>query len=124
MLAHQLQQLKPWVRRWHELAWSRTSRTEKFDDTWFDFVTFWPEARFALRGDIAVIAYERALTAPVPVCAAEYEDPTIRLLVSLCKVLQNMLGPIAFSLSSRQAGRLLGVGNSHASKWLHGLCAD
>jgi len=56
--------------------------------------------------------------------AADYEQPELRLLVSLCRELGRACGDGAFYLSARRAGQLVGVNRVKASRWLCGLRRD
>lgn len=115
--------LKPWVMEWHQHAWPRTSRTKTSDETWFDFLKFWEDARFGLDCDLAAEAMRSAQTKPIPNAARQFTDPRVQMLVGICRELQAFVGPRPFSLSSYQAGKLLGVHNQQAWRWLHGLVA-
>ena len=74
--------LKTVVRQWHELALPEI-RTKPFDDSWFEFVESWKAIRWAAnQGPFEDILAKAVATTP-PV-ALKYENPQIRLLVSLC----------------------------------------
>ena len=68
--------------------------------------------------------FTRAVEREPPEAAGRYERPEVRLLVALCRELQRATGDGSFYLATRTAGRLLGVDNMTAWRWLSGLTMD
>jgi hypothetical protein len=57
----------------------------------------------------------------IPKVADRFEQPALRLLVSLCRELQRDAGAGPFYLFCRTAGRLLDVEHTTAARWLYVL---
>ena len=75
--------LKPYVKRWHERALPIIG-TKPFEETWWDFCEAWEGVRFPAGGDILGVCLEEAKKLPLPKCAEMYEGAEIRQLVALC----------------------------------------
>lgn len=116
-------ELKPHVRRWHELA-KPVIGTQPFEDTWFEFLRGWPRVKFPKGSEPMAGILAAALAADLPEVALQYETDKCRLLVALCRELQRAAGDGPFYLSTRAAGRLLGVEFNQAWRWLVVLQAD
>lgn len=115
--------LEPHVRRWHSLGVARgVIGTEPFVETWIDFFTCWPKVRFPKGAEPMALIAERAKQSPPPQVAERYEQPELRLLVSLCRELQQTAGTEPFYLSCRTAAEVLNVRNKqgeldHVKVW-------
>ena len=115
--------LKPYVQAWHQLA-KPVITTQPFEETWIDFLRAWPRVKFPKGADPLAGVYQAALAAEIPVLARQFEQPELRLLVSLCQELQRRVGANAFFLSCRSAGRLLNVDHTTAWRWLFLLAEE
>jgi len=93
------------------------------DDYWLEFVEAYQRARFGLGVDPIQIAWEQAMQKPPPEAAEQFEEPGLKMLVSLCRELSLLSGGGQFFLASRTVQRVLGL-NDHvrAARWLSGLC--
>lgn len=61
---------------------------------------------------------ERAKHSPPPAVAQNYEGDGLRLLVAICRELQNVSGNKPFYLACRTAATLLDLGeNGHVKAW-------
>jgi hypothetical protein len=118
-------QLRDMVRAWHERALPRI-RTKEFEETWIDFLKAWPRIRHKKGEEPMAQIFERAIQLEPPGVAVEnYPDHnTLKILVSLCRELQQAAGDNPFFLSSRTAGRLLNVTPMTANRWLFLLQSD
>ena len=105
------------VRAWHKKALPAIA-TKPFEETWIDFLRAWPRVRFP-RGQERIAAQLEAAKQSIPEAAKRFDQPALRLLVSLCRELQRGAGPEPFYLSCRTAGRLLEVDHMTASRWLY-----
>ena len=99
--------LLPHVRRWHSAALPIIG-TKPWEETWFDFAVAWSKP-MTPAGD-------------PPKISEQFEQPSLRLLVALCRELQRRAGDGSFFLDCRSAGKLLGVDHVTAWRWLRGLC--
>lgn len=117
------QDLKPYVQDWHQKALPHI-RTKPFEESWFDFCDAWDKVRSPKGEGPIDHAFEKAKQSETPHVALQYEQPTLRLLVGLCRELQRASGEAPLFLASRTAGRLLGLHYSTASRWLRGLRRD
>jgi hypothetical protein len=119
----QLDELKPFVRRWHELALP-VIQTKPFEETWIDFLRAWPRVKWAKGEGPMAQVFEKAKSGNIPNRARRYEQEGLQLLVAVCRELQRATGDAPFFLSARTAGRLLGVTPTHAWRWLFLLQHD
>lgn len=108
---------------WHEHALPVIG-TMPFEDTWVDFLCGWPRVRFPRGSEPMAMIMERALKAPLPKEALDYDAPETRRLVSLCRELQRAAGDSPFFLSCTTAGELLGLDYIPAWRRLTILVAD
>jgi hypothetical protein len=115
--------LKPVVRRWHQLALPAI-RTKPFEETWLDFVDGWRRVKFPAGAGPVEALWSRALAEPLPAAALAYEQDGVRLLVGLCGQLQRHAGRGTFFLACRTAGALLGVPHTTGWRWLRLLEID
>ena len=65
-----------------------------------------------------------AKDAPMPHAATRYESPQLRLLVCICKQLALRSYGARFRLSASTAGRMVGVAESAARRWMWVLTQD
>ncbi|MHC4695956.1 MAG: bifunctional DNA primase/polymerase, partial [Planctomycetota bacterium] len=111
------------VKAWHKLALP-VIRTKPFEETWIDFLQAWPKVKYPKGAGPMDVIFERATAAKLPAEAMQYEQPQVRLLVSLCRELQRHTGERPFYLGCRTAGRLLDVHHKTAWRWLLLLAKD
>jgi hypothetical protein len=111
------------VKEWHRRA-APVIMTKDFLTTWADFGTAWPRVKWPKGQGPMELAAERAEAEPSPPCAAAYEMPAQKLLVSLCYQLQLMMPGTSFFLSARTAGVICMVDYTTASRWLRAFCID
>ena len=111
--------LEPYVRRWHELGLAKgVIGTKPFEETWIDFSQAWPKVKFPKGEEPMAAIFRRAQEAELPHAAQKYEQEGVRLLLALCRELQRASGENPFFLGCRTAGRLLGVDHTTAWRWL------
>lgn len=115
--------LEPLVREWHQRALPFIG-TKPFEETWIDFLRAWPRVKYPKGTEPMAQAFARAVNMSPPAVAERYEQPKLKLLVSLCRELQGGAGEGPFYLSVRTAAGLVGVDISTASRWLFGLEQD
>ena len=111
------------VQEWYERALP-VIRTKNFDESWADFTYGWPRVKWP-RGLVLGLALTKALDDTTnPAQASIYSDPRNQLLVRVCWQLQRICGDAPFFLSCRNAGRIMEVSHTEASKRLEMLIAD
>jgi len=115
--------LRNFVEAWHRAALP-TIATKDFDTTFWDFVESWDKVRYPAGSQPVKAAFELAARDNPPKCAKLYENPKVRLLVQLCRRLQESAGGAPFFLACRTAGELLDESYVVAAKWLRGLVRD
>jgi hypothetical protein len=111
------------VKEWHRRA-APVILTQDFLTTWADFGVGWGRVKWAAGEGPLDEAERRAREVPPPACAAMYELPSHKFLVSLCWQLQQLNQNSVFFLSARDAGRFCEVDCSTASRWLKAFCID
>jgi hypothetical protein len=110
--------LEPHVRRWHRLGVEQgVIATKAFEETWIDFLRAWPKVKFP-KGLEPILAIVERARRNIPREAQKYEQPALRLLVSICRELQQAVGDADFYLATRTAGGVLGVDHVQAWRWL------
>ncbi len=109
--------LKPLVRRWHQLALPVIG-TKPFEESWIDFAEGWQRVRFPAGAGPLEALWLQAMAEAPPVAALAYEQDGVRRLVAFCYQLQRHAGQAAFFLACRTAGTLLGVEHTTAWRWL------
>jgi len=114
--------LKPIVQLWHSRALPNIE-TKGFTETWIDFLRAWPRVR-SPKGAAVAAAMQRALRAPMPRAAEQYEEEPLQKLVMLCRQLALESGNGVFYLSCRSAGDVLGASRFQANNWLFLLDHD
>jgi hypothetical protein len=90
-----------------------------FDEVWLQFLDAWPKAMYP-KGMLLPTALDRA-RADTPPEAEGYNNPRVKLLVSICYQLQLIQGNKPFWLSTYDAGRIVGRTQNWGSKMLSGL---
>jgi len=115
--------LRPYVRYWHRQALPFIA-TKPFEETWIDFLKGWSKVKFPKGTEPMVEILKRAVDAPPPKEAGEYDDSRLKFLVSLCRELQRASGDAPFFLSCRKVEELVGVSFKSASRWLFMLVKD
>jgi hypothetical protein len=68
--------------------------------------------------------YQRALAKQPTIAAMRYDVDSLRLLVALCRDLQQEAKDQPFYLACRTAGELIGTSYKLAASWLRMLVAD
>lgn len=110
--------LEPHVRRWHRLGVEQgVIATKPFEESWIDFLRAWPKVKFP-KGREPILAIVERARRNVPREAQKYEQPALRLLVAICRELQQAVGDADFYLATRTAGGVLGVDHVQAWRWL------
>ncbi len=117
------QELRDTVRGWHDLVLP-VIETKDFSITMTDFMRGWEKVRQP-HGIImsAIIANIDTTPPPVGIETLGYGDAGLKL-VKICAALQEHHVPEPLFLSARQAGELLGIHFTDASKMLAALVAD
>lgn len=118
------EELRSIALKWHESA-LRTIGTKEFTVTWTDFLRGWERVRKPHGETMKAIVSGIDHAAPLPdgIEALHYGDQSMHL-VRLCIALQDHEGEAPFFISARQAGEVLGVHFTDASKMLAALVAD
>jgi hypothetical protein len=118
------EELRAIVQEWHRLAFSVIG-TKDFSVTWADFTRGFEKVRqphgAIMENIISKIDHTECL--PAGIEALGYGDAG-KQLVRVCKALQSHAGDTPFFISARQAGEVLGVHFTDASKMLSALVAD
>lgn len=117
-------ELRAIAQEWHRLALPVIG-TKDFAVTWTDFTRGLEKVRQPHGSTLQTIINKIDHTTPLPtgIDALGYGD-TAKHLVRLCKALQGHEGDAPFFISARQAGEVLGVHFTDASKMLSALVAD
>lgn len=118
-----LDELRPVVRRWFELA-RPVIGTQDFDSTWADFVHGWARVKFPAGSEPVAMALAAGDAAEPPACAARFDCPKTRRIIGLCRELQRIAGDAEFFIDCRTLGRLIGLDHALASKRLGMLVAE
>jgi hypothetical protein len=119
-----VEKVKSYFRKWHELALPFIVNAKDFENDWWDFAESWDKVRYPKGEGLMTEMLELAMAAPVPEAAKQYENESVRLLVSLCRELQRHAGDAPFFLSSHLVAKRLEVTPMRAWRWLKGLCGD
>lgn len=116
-------ELRDVVQEWHRLALPAIG-TKDFSVTWSDFMRGWEKVRFPAGATLAAIL-EGIDADPLPdgIKALGYGDQGQKL-VKVCRRLADHHSPEPFFISARQAGDLVGIHFTDASKVLAALAAD
>ena len=99
--------------------------TSDFSESWGDFQRAWESVQFPYGSVLNRILGEIDMNDDLPASLAQlgYGEKTI-LLCRICRQLQKNAGDDPFFISARQAGELIGLHFTDASKVLYALCAD
>lgn len=118
------EQLRETVMEWHRLALP-VIETQEFAESWADFQRAWGAVRVpygsVMKRRIADI--DMTIPAPESLLRLGYGDKAI-FICRICRQLQNNAGDEPFFISARQAGELVGLHFTDASKVLFALVAD
>lgn len=109
--------LKFVIAEWHEQALKHI-RTKPFEESLIDFIQGWKHVKHPKGTGPMDVILERAKSAEPLAEAMMFEQPALRLLVSVCRELQENTGDAPFFLGCRTAGRLIGVDHVTAWRWL------
>lgn len=112
------------VAEWHRLALPNIG-TAGFTESWGDFQRGWDAVHTPYGSVLNRILGEIDMTekAPESLVSLGYDDKAL-LLCRICKQLQANAGDGPFFVSARQAGELIGLHFTDASKVLYALVAD
>ena len=118
------QELRGLVGRWHELALPVIG-TKDFGTTWGDFMNGWEQVRqpYGETMQSIIDGIDKSESLPKGIVDLGY-GPHANYLVRVCLALQTHEGDAPFFISARQAGDLLGVHFTDASKMLMALVVD
>lgn len=109
-------QLTNVLKAWWERA--REHSPTPWEEHLADFLEGWGRVKFPRGAEPMALIFQRATEADLPEVAQQFEQQPLRLLVALCRELQRATKDGPFYLSSRTAGRLLGVDHTTAHRWL------
>ena len=115
--------LKNAVRAWHKAALPKIT-TKDFDESWSEFSEAWTRIKSPLGQSTFEKSLERARVAPDPAVALDYDSDDTRLLIRLCRELQQSSGDAPFFLACRTAAVACGLDHMSASRRLSMLVAD
>jgi hypothetical protein len=109
----------------HELEcvfdqWSKVARTfwrHTRDDYWAEFLEAYSYARVGLDEDPIKLALARAKAGPLPDVPG-FKEERIRLLVAVCREMQQITGSSPFFLPTRKLGEILGAHWTRVAGWL------
>lgn len=118
-----LAELRVIVNEWHRLALPAIG-TKDFGITWADFTRGWQKVRFPAGATLTTVL-EGCDGDPLPdgIAALGYGDHG-KALIKICSRLASHHDPEPFFISARQAGELLNIHFTDASKLLSALVAD
>ncbi len=117
-------ELRAIVQEWHRLALPVIG-TKDFATSWAEFLSGWDKVRAPHGAIMDSIVQGIDHTAPLPPAIAQLGYGTAgNRLVRVCQALQAHHGTDPFFISARQAGEVLGVHFTDASKMLSALVAD
>jgi Bifunctional DNA primase/polymerase, N-terminal len=103
--------------RWSLIAHPFWRRELTRDDYYAEFLEAYSYARIGLDENPIELAVCRAKTAPLPQVQG-FTDDRIRLLVAICREMQQITGANPFFLPTRKLGDILGVHYTVAARWL------
>ena len=90
------------------------------DDYYAEFLEACSYARIGLDENPIELAVSRAKAAPLPQVRG-FTDERIRLLVAICREMQQITGANPFFLPTRKLGEILGVHYTQVARWLRAL---
>ena len=103
--------------RWSVLARRFWRRELTRDDYYAEFLEAYSYARIGLHENPIEVAVSHAKAAPLPQVQG-FTDDRIRLLVAICREIQQITHPNPFFLPTRKLGDILGVHYTLAARWL------
>ena len=106
--------------RWAERARQFWRPELTRDDYYAEFLTAYSYAQMGLHENPLDLAVSRAKAAPLPEVPS-FSDKRIRLLVAICRELQNITGANPFYLPTRKLGEVLEIHWTRVAKWLRAL---
>jgi bifunctional DNA primase/polymerase-like protein len=106
--------------RWAEMSCQFWRPEFTRDDYYAEFLMAYSYARIGLRENPMELAVSRAKAAPLPEVSG-FTSARIRLLVAICRELQEITGANAFYLPTRKLGDFLGAHWTQVAKWLRAL---
>lgn len=112
--------MRPIVEVWHALAIDNI-RTKPFDDTFEDFLHAWSGVTSTKK--TIEIAFAAAESDPVPAFAEQYPSRSMKLLIRVCRRLQNE-HPNDWYVSVNDAAKFLGITVQSASARFQTLVRD
>lgn len=118
------EELRAVIDYWHQQALPNIGTTD-FTESWGDFQRAWDSVRMPYGSIMDRIIEEIDMTEPAPESLQKlgYGDKAL-LLCRICKQLQRNAGENPFFVSARQAGKLVGLHYSDASKVLYAMVGD
>ena len=87
------------------------------DDYWAEFLDAYSYARMGLDENPIEVAVSRAKAAPLPQVRG-FTDERIRLLVAICREMQQITGAAPFFLPTRKLGEILDACHTKVARWL------
>lgn len=117
-------ELREIITDWHRQSLPYIG-TSDFSESWGDFQRAWESVQFPYGSVLNRILGEIDMNDDLPASLSQlgYGEKTI-LLCRICRQLQKNAGDDPFFISARQAGELIGLHFTDASKVLYALCAD
>jgi hypothetical protein len=106
--------------RWAEVSRQFWRPELTRDDYYAEFLMAYSYARIGLTEDPLELALSRAKAVPLPEVPS-FTNARIRLLVAICRELQEITGGSPFYLPTRKLGDFLGAHWTQAAKWLRAL---
>ena len=115
--------LEPYIRQWYEQSLPCMSEND-WKAVWERWLYLWVWAKPG--HDVVRLAFEAALSEPLPQCAMQYPVQPMQQLVALCRMMQRLHADDrgVWYLSCRGAAEQLGIGHKLAAKFLKLLVND
>ncbi len=104
------------VQEWHRRALPAVA-TKDFETTWEDFVHAWANVRCPKGVNPLDNIGCEIEGVSVPVVVAKMQMPKLALLARVCIVLQRKIGESAFFLATKDAARILDLGEDRTRAW-------
>lgn len=116
-------ELRSIVEQWHQLALPAIG-TKEFSTSWVDFMRGWDKVKCPHGAVLAgILEGVDMVEIPENMRALRYGEKSLQL-VRICKLLQANAGDEPFFISARQAGELVGLHFTDASKVLYAFVID
>jgi len=109
------------VRAWYEISEPNIG-TKQFGVTLAAFIRAWTNVKVPKNRTVVYAAFDRAKQSDLSWVPTMIDSDDMRLLVGLCRELQEVNGKQAFYLDCRTVGDLFGMSKKTAWKWLDTLC--